>query len=567
MARSWLQFYPQNARADIDQPPFSHLSDLVRDGARQYGGQIAFTTVMPNGISGDLTFSEVDRLSDCFAAYLREYLKLKPGDRVALQVPNGLSFPVVAFGIFKADCVLVNINPLYTGTEMGYQLSDAKPQALVIINMFADKLPRALSDYHIPHIILVSAAELFPPAKRLLIGFVQRFIKRQIPSCTVTATNFAKTLRLGSKYLSKGGRISGYISNEGGGQPACLQYTGGTTGVAKGAMLSHRNLIMNIAQTVEMVGGNVRRGEEILLTVLPLYHIFAFTINFLSFYWVGARNILIPNPRPLSNLRKALENYPISWIVGVNTLFNGLNNSKWFSRNPPHSLKNAIAGGMALQSGVAKRWQEITGLNIIEGYGLTETSPVVTFNPFDAPRAGTIGIPIPSTAVRCLDDSGNDVQQGEPGELVVKGPQVMMGYWHRPQETANVLKDGWLLTGDIAVIDTDGYVRIVDRKKDMILHSGFNIYPNEVEDCLVKHPDIIEAAVIGVPDGAAGEAVKAFIVRRIESLSADEVRGFCKSQLTAYKVPKYVEFRDELPKTNVGKILRKALRDKEAAAY
>jgi long-chain acyl-CoA synthetase len=347
---------------------------------------------------------------------------------------------------------------------------------------------------------------------------------------------------------------------------ACLQYTGGTTGDSKGAMLTHGNIVMNMAQTMEMVGTNIEKGAETVLTALPLYHIFAFTVNMLGFYSMGARNILIPNPRPLANLRRAFENYKITWTTGVNTLFNGLCNEFWFVENPPKYLKSSCAGGMALQSAVAERWEKVTKTPVIEGYGLTESSPVITFNPFGKARAGTIGIPIPSTDVRCVDETGAEVPLGQPGELAARGPQIMAGYWQKPEETAKTLKDGWLLTGDIGTMDADGYFKIVDRKKDMVLVSGFNVYPNEVEDTIVKHPGVLEAAVIGVPDGAAGEAVKAFIVRRDASLTVAQVRAHCKEHLTAYKVPKHVEFRDDLPKSNVGKILRKDLRAMELVA-
>ena len=546
---------------EIDAAPFQTLGELPGNAAMRYGAAAAFTTVLPNGMSGTLSFAQVDRLSSQFAAYLREELNLKQGDRVALQVPNGLAFPVIAFGVFKAGCVLVNVNPLYTGSEMAHQLADAKPQALVIIDMFADKLTRALSDYEIPHIILTNAASLFPLHLRLLVSAMQRFVTFQVRGCPVPSKSITRVLRKGARHISRGVNVKAYSAQMDASALACLQYTGGTTGVAKGAMLSHRNLIMNMAQSVEMVGSAITPGKEVLLTVLPLYHIFAFTINFLGFFWLGAQNILIPNPRPLSNLRKAFQAHSVTWLTGVNTLFNGLANCKWFTANPPAHLKQTIAGGMALQSEVAKRWKDITGISIIEGYGLTETSPVVTFNPFGAPRDGAIGIPLPSTDVCCFDEHFAKVAEGEPGELAVKGPQVMLGYWNRPSETAHVMHDGWLLTGDMATLSGDGYVTIVDRKKDMILHSGFNIYPNEVEDCLMRHPQVVEAAVIGVPDGASGEAVKAFIVRRDESLGVEEVRAFCKEHLTAYKVPRYVEFRSDLPKTNVGKILRKALRE------
>ncbi len=345
---------------------------------------------------------------------------------------------------------------------------------------------------------------------------------------------------------------------------ACLQYTGGTTGVSKGAMLTHRNLMMNMEQAMEMISG-VEKGKEVALTALPLYHIFAFTVNLLGFYYLGARNILVPNPRPLQNLKRAFENYPITWMSGVNTLFNGLSNEVWFQDSPPKHLKFASAGGMALQSSVAERWEKMSGKPVLEGYGLTESSPVITFNPLGKTRAGSIGIPVPSTDLRCLDDAGNDVPQGEAGELAARGPQIMKGYWNRPDETAKTMRGEWLLTGDIGVMDADGYFSIVDRKKDMVLVSGFNVYPNEIEDCLAAHPGVLEAAVIGVPDGASGEAVKAFVVLRDATVTGEELRAYCREHLTAYKVPKNVEFRDDLPKSNVGKILRKDLRNEELA--
>ena len=329
-------------------------------------------------------------------------------------------------------------------------------------------------------------------------------------------------------------------------------------------MLSHANILMNMAQTMSLIT-NLEKGKEVALTALPLYHIFAFTVNFLGFYSIGARNILIPNPRPLSNLKRAFENYKITWMSGVNTLFNGLNNEVWFLDAPPKHLKFASAGGMALQTSVAERWEQVTGKPVLEGYGLTESSPVLTFNPFGQVRHGSIGVPIPSTDVRCVDDDGVDVPQGQPGEVIAKGPQIMLGYWRKPEETAKTIQNGWLLTGDIGTMDADGYFRIVDRKKDMILVSGFNVYPNEIEDIIAAHPDVIEVAVIGVPDGAAGEAVKAYIVACNEGLSKDDLRAYCKEHLTGYKVPKFVEFRDELPKSNVGKILRKDLRAQEQA--
>ena len=369
----------------------------------------------------------------------------------------------------------------------------------------------------------------------------------------------AKALALGAASIRAGAKVRDYTQGVQASDIACLQYTGGTTGVSKGAMLTHRNLIMNVAQFLSFRGDDMRESDQVL-TVLPLYHIFAFTVNFLGFYVRGAHNILIPSPRPLSNLRKAFETMPITFISGVNTLFNGLMNSPWFAKNPPRSLRISVAGGMALQAAVAERWQKITGTPIIEGYGLSEASPVVICNPTGRTKLGSIGVPLPSTEVKCVDDQGVEVAPGVPGELIARGPQVMPGYWKQPGETANVLRNGWLWTGDIATMDAEGYFTIVDRRKDMILVSGFNVYPNEVEEVLSGLQGVQECAVIGVPDAATGEAVKAFIVRGDPGLDTSTVREFCRSELAGYKVPKFIEFRDELPKSNVGKILRKELR-------
>jgi long-chain acyl-CoA synthetase len=560
-ARPWQAFYEPAMRRDIATPPYATVGEMATAAAREFGDKLAFTCVMPNGMFGNLTYTQVDRMSDAFAAYLREVAGLKAGDRVAIQVPNSLPYPIVAFGVFKAGCVLVNVNPLYTAEEMAKVFADARPSALVIIDMFADKLPEALKGHAIPHVLITRAAEFFPALVKGIIGAVQKYWNKQVPEVTVAHARFPEALAKGEAKLAAGVKVAGYVAGMDNSTLACLQYTGGTTGVSKGAMLTHGNIVMNMAQTMEMVGGNIRKGQEVVLTALPLYHIFAFTVNFLGFYSMGARNLLIPNPRPLSNLKRAFEAYPITWMTGVNTLFNGLCNEFWFQESPPKHLKASCAGGMALQQAVAERWETMTKTPVIEGYGLTESSPVITFNPFGRAKPNSIGIPIPSTDVRCVDDQGQPVPAGQPGELAAKGPQIMAGYWNRPEETAKVLKDGWLLTGDVAIMDADGYFKIVDRKKDMVLVSGFNVYPNEVEDVLAKHPGVLEAAVIGVPDGAAGEAVKAFIVQRKDAnITAEEIRAYCKEHLTAYKVPKIVEFRTDLPKSNVGKILRKDLR-------
>jgi long-chain acyl-CoA synthetase len=566
-ARPWLAFYPTGAPSDITEAPFRTLAELVSASARLYGGRTAYTVVMPNGMYGDLSFADVDRMADAFAVYLREVLGLKAGDRVALQAPNSLPVPVVAFGVFKAGCVLVNVNPLYTAEEMGAQFRDATPRALVIVDMFADKLTEAMKICAIPNVIVTRVPEFMPGAVKGVIGLVQRYWDRSLPPIETPHIRLPDALAAGAKAREDGKiAVESYTAGLDGSALAALQYTGGTTGISKGAMLTHGNIVMNMAQTMSFIDQHVKKGEEVVLTAIPTYHILAFTLNLLGFYWLGNRNILIPNPRPLSNLKRAFENYPITWIVGVNTLFNGLMNEFWFAENPPRHLRASFAGGAALQGAVAERWLTMTGTHVIEGYGLTETSPVITGNPVGKARVGSVGIPVPSTEVMLLDDEGRPVPPGEAGEVCVRGPQVMAGYWQRPDETArSITADGFFRTGDIGTMDPDGYFRIVDRKKDMILVSGFNVYPNEVEDCLARLPGIGEAAVIGVPDGAAGEAVKAFIVPLDKALTAEEVKSHCKQHLAAYKCPKLVEFRAELPKSNVGKILRKDLKSAELA--
>ncbi len=564
-ARPWTAFYGPKVRKDIETASYRTLADLIRSVSSTFGDAPAFTTCLPNGMNGTLSFRQVDEMSDAFAVYLREVAGLNQGDRVALQMPNCLSFPVAAFGILKAGCILVNVNPLYTAEEMAKQFTDAEPHALVIVDMFADKIPAATQGHPIPNIIVTRVAEFLPSLPRGIVGLVQKHWDKSVKPIEVAHIRLPDALGAGRDHMQRE-RIAPdvYSQTVDAHDVACLQYTGGTTGVAKGAMLTHANLIMNMEQTMEMLEG-VEKGKEIALTALPLYHIFAFTVNMLAFYWLGARNILIPNPRPLSNLKRAFENYKITWMSGVNTLFNGLTNEVWFTDSPPKYLKFSSAGGMALQAAVAQKWEGITGKSVLQGYGLTETSPVLTFNPLGKTRDGSIGIPVPGTMVVCLDEAGNPVPQGQTGEIAAKGPQIMAGYWNKPEETAHALRDGWFLTGDIGVMDPDGYFRIVDRKKDMVVVSGFNVYPNEVEDCLAQHPGILEAAVIGVPDDGTGEAVKAFVVKRDNGLTEADIRAHCKAHLTAYKVPKRVEFRDELPKSNVGKILRKDLRAEELA--
>jgi len=554
----WLAAYPPGVPARIETPPYGLLGEIAPDLAARRPAARAFTTIMPNGMAASLTFAEVDRYSDAFAAYLRETLRLEPGARVAVQIPNGLAYPVAAFSIFKAGCVLVNVNPLYTAHEMAHVLADAEPAAIVAIDMFANKLAAAM-EVPVPHVILTQAASLFPMPSRQLIGFVQKYVKKQIPRPRFRHSSLSKALALGAASIRAGANVKGYTRDLEPSAIACLQYTGGTTGVCKGAMLTHRNLIMNVAQFLRFRSDDMRENDRVL-TALPLYHIFAFTVNLLGFFVRGAHNILVPSPKPLANLRKAFETQDITFITGVNTLFNGLLNEPWFCANPPKSLRVSIAGGMALQDAVAVRWRKITGTEVAEGYGLTEASPVLTINPAGREKPGSIGVPLPSTEMRCVDDQGNEAAIGEPGEIIARGPQIMPGYWRQPGETRTVLRNGWLFTGDIGKMDAEGYFTIVDRRKDMILVSGFNVYPNEVEAVLAELAGVKECAVIGVPDAASGEAVKAFIVRGDPALDAAAIRNFCRRELANYKVPKFVEFRDDLPKSNVGKILRKELR-------
>jgi long-chain acyl-CoA synthetase len=565
--RPWVSHYPEGTRPEIPPIPFRHLADMARQSASRYGPSIAFTQCMPNGMDASLTYAEVDRLSDEFAAYLRGRLGLDAGDRVALQMPNCLAYPIAVLGTLKAGCVLVNTNPLYTAPEMVHQFSDAGARVLVIIDMFADRLPAVLPKTSIETVVTVRITEFFPALQGAIIRAVLKYVKKQLPPTTVPHTTFQDALAAGRDRLKGGVDLAGYVAGVNNETLAALQYTGGTTGVSKGAMLSHGNLLANTAQMLEMAGHGLRPGEETVMTALPLYHIFAFTVNFLGFYQSGNRDILIPSPRPPSNLKKAWEKYPVTWFTGVNTLFNALLNEPWFTGNPPKHLRYSGAGGMALHGSVARRWQEVTGTPVVEGYGLTETSPVVTFNPMGGKvKEGSIGIPLPSTEVRCVDESGVPVAQGQPGELVTRGPQVMTGYWQRPEESARVIRDGWLHTGDVAEMDEEGYFRIVDRKKDMILVSGFNVYPNEVEETLARHSGVQEVGVIGVPDDRTGEAVKAFVVRKDPGLTEEALIAHCRESLAPYKVPKQIEFRDELPKTPIGKILRKDLRTDPAPA-
>jgi long-chain acyl-CoA synthetase len=567
MDKVWLRFYHPGTAHELPQWTWPHLPAFIREAAVRYADKPAFTLYLPNGTQGTITYADVDRLSDHFAIYLRSVAGFQAGDRIALQMPNCLAYPIAVFGCLKAGLVMVNTNPLYTPAEMTHQFNDSGATGLIAIDVFAAKVAEVLPKTRIRHVVMVSVPDLLPPLKRLIVRSVQKYVKKMIPPATFAHVTFPQALRQGEAQASAGAEVESYARPLTLDSIAALQYTGGTTGVSKGAVLTHRNLLSNVIASLEAWKPHLEYGREVMLTALPLYHIFAFTANLMIFFAVGGRNVLIPSPRPFTNMKLAFEREPITWFTGINTLFIALMNEPWFQAKQDWQLKGTVAGGMALAPAVGERWQNMTRTPIFQGYGLTESSPVVTLVPFHRPKMSSIGVPIPGTDVRLVDDSLADVAPGQPGELIVRGPQVMQGYWQRPDETAGAIREGWLHTGDVAVMDEDGYFQIVDRKKDMILVSGFNVYPNEVESVLAEHPAIAEVCVLGAPDPLCGEAVVAFVVRKDPSLTADQVRQHAKASLTNYKVPKTIVFRDELPKSNVGKILRKDLKSAAAAAH
>jgi long-chain acyl-CoA synthetase len=566
-ARPWTRFYPPSTSPDLGPLPFPHLPAAIREASANYADKPAFTLGLPNGSQGTITFADTDRLSDQFAVYLREVAGFKAGDRVAIQMPNCLAYPIVVFGALKAGLIMANTNPLYTATEMVHQFTDSGAVGLIVIDLFATKVAEVLPKTSIRSVVVVSVADLLPPLKRLLVRAVQKYVKKMVPPITFKHVSFTSTLAAGAERIRAGADPGLYAQSLDLDTVAALQYTGGTTGVAKGAALTHGNLVANTFQGLEMWKPFLRFGDEVMLTALPLYHIFAFTANLMIFYMAGGRNVLAPSPRPVSNLKAVMLNEPITWFTGVNTLFAALMNEPWFKEKTDWKLRGSVAGGMALVPVIGERWEKVTRTPIYQGYGLTETSPVATLNPFHRPKREAIGVPVPGTDARIVGDDGTDVAPGEPGELWIKGPQVMQGYWQRPDETARVLRDGWLATGDVARIDEDGYIHIVDRKKDMILVSGFNVYPNEVEAVIAAHPAVADAAVVGVADDECGEIVVAFVTPKDDTVTEDAIRAHCKASLTGYKVPRIVVFKKDLPKSNVGKVLRKDLRDEAQQAY
>ena len=553
MDRFWQQRYPQGVPYDINPDEYPSLLEVVDRTIEQYPDKPAFINM-----GATLTFRQLDEMSRYFAAYLQNGLGLSKGDRVAIMLPNLLQYPVALFGILKAGMVVVNVNPLYTPRELRHQLQDSGAKAILILSNFAHTLEKVVGDTPVEHVILSNIGDMLAMPKRTMVNFVVKYIKKMVPYFNLPdATSFRRVIK-------KGANLTYVRPDVTGDDLAFLQYTGGTTGVAKGAMLTHRNMVANLTQAHAFIGVSLNEGKEFIVTPLPLYHIFALTVNCLLFLKLGCPNLLITNPRDIPGFIKEIKKYPFTGLSGVNTLFNALLNDPEFETLDFSRLKLTVSGGMATQHAVAEKWMEVTGQNMMQGYGLTECCPGVSFTPADLERFnGSIGLPICSTDIRLVDKDGMALGVGGVGELQVKGPQVMAGYWQRPEATAEVICDGWLSTGDVARMDEEGFLYIVDRKKDMIIVSGFNVFPNEIEDVVASHPGVLECAAIGVPSAQTGEAVKLFIVKKDHELIEDEVVQFCRKNLTAYKVPKLVEFRDDLPKTNVGKILRRELRVEE----
>jgi long-chain acyl-CoA synthetase len=555
MERIWLKSYPPGVPQDIDPREYGSLVELFEKSIRAYGERPAF-----HNMGKTITFAELDAMARNFGAWLQAK-GVKKGARVAIMMPNCLQYPIAMFGVLRAGCVVVNVNPLYTARELEHQVNDAGAEVIVILENFASVLQQVLPRTPLKHVVVTSLGEMLG-LKGLIVNLVVRKVKKMVPAYDLPgAVSFKQALAEGAGAELK----TPPLTHD---DIAFLQYTGGTTGVSKGAMLLHRNVIAALLQYKAWLGPAIGAERPIIITALPLYHIFSLTVNCLNMMVVGGENILITNPRDIPGFVKELGKHRFTMISGVNTLFNALLNHPDFAKLDFSPLKFALGGGMAVQKAVADRWKQVTGTTLIEGYGLTETAPAATANPLNlAEYSGSIGVPMPSTEVELRDDADRPVALGEAGEVCIKGPQVMAGYWQRPDESANVLgKDGYLHTGDIGVMDAKGFIRIVDRKKDMIVVSGFKVFPNEIEQVVAMHPGVLECAVVGVADEHSGEVPKVYVVKKDPQLTEQDVLEHCKRELTGYKRPKYVEFRADLPKTNVGKILRRALRDEKKAA-
>ena len=554
--RPWLKNYPTGIPANINAEAYPCLVDFIEETFDKYRKKTAFACM-----GAELTFDELDKMSMQFAGYLRSR-GLEVGDRIALMMPNMLQYPIALFGALRAGLIVVNTNPLYTPREMKHQFTDSECKAIVIAENFADNLQEVLGETKIKTIVVTSIGEMLGFFKGKIVNFVVRKVKRMVPAYEIANTvSFKEALKEGKKFKleSHKGNLDDVILH---------QYTGGTTGVAKGAMLTNKNLVANMQQIRSGMVPFLRDGEEVAIAPLPMYHIFAFSLHGLALMSIGSMSVLITNPRDIPNLIKEWKKYPVSFFSGVNTLFNALLNHKDFETIDFSPLKVSIGGGMAVQKPVAEKWQQVTGCFLAEGYGMTESSPVITVNPIDGSgRLGTIGMPVPSTEVRIADEHGIAQSAGEIGEIQVRGPQVMKGYYNRPDATAETIVGGWLKTGDIGVMSADGFFRIVDRKKNMIVVSGFNVYPSEIEEVLAEHPKVLESAAIGLPDEKSGEVVMIYVVKRDKSLTEKELIAFCRENLTGYKIPKHCKFieESEMPKSTVGKILHRVLRERAIA--
>jgi long-chain acyl-CoA synthetase len=552
--KPWLESYPEGVPADIELGDYRSIPDIFERSCSEYRARTAYIN-----FDTELTYGELDELTCHFASWLQSK-GLKKGDRIAVMMPNILQYPVVVYGALRAGLVVVNTNPMYTARELKHQLQDSGARAIVIVENFAHVLQEVRAEVPVEFVITTQIGDMVDFPKGVLMNLVLKYVRKAIPSWNLDGVISLK------QALKQGSRKKYERPELGLDDLAFLQYTGGTTGVAKGAMLTHKNLVANMLQArVWMSASGIGEDEEIIVTALPLYHIFALTACCLVYTSLGGINLLITDPRDMAGFVKELGKVPFTVLPGVNTLFNGLLNTPGFAELDFSTLKGALGGGMAVQRAVAEQWKEVTGTTLVEAYGLTETSPAACINPMDLEEYnGTIGLPISSTDCAIMNDEGELLPQGERGELVIRGPQVMKGYWQRPEETAKVItEEGWLRTGDIALMTEDGFFKIVDRKKDMILVSGFNVFPNEIEDVLALHPKVLEVAAIGIPDDKSGEAVKVYVVKSDPTLDEKDLRDFCSEQLTGYKRPRHIEFRDELPKSNVGKILRRELRDEE----
>jgi long-chain acyl-CoA synthetase len=547
----WLEkSYPSDVPFEIDADKYPSIVAMFTKYSSQFSDKTAFINM-----GASITYAELSSQATAFAAYLQKDLGLKKGDKFAIMVPNCLQYPIALFGALLAGLTVVNVNPLYTARELEHQLKDSQTKAMLIIENFAQTLEQVIDNTGVEQVIMTSLGDRLGFVKGTMVNCVVKYVKKMVPPFTL-----ANTTRFNAA-LSKGQNLSLDTVDLTGDDLAFLQYTGGTTGLSKGAMLTHRNMVANLQQAKSAIKPMLEEGQELIVTALPLYHIFALTANCLTFFTLGGTNLLITNPRDMPNFVKELAKYPFTAITGVNTLFNGLLNTPGFESIDFSTLKMSLGGGMAVQRPVAEKWQQVTGTRLLEGYGLTECAPLVTISPYNASAYdGSIGLPAPSTDVKIVREDGTDADLGESGEMWVKGPQVMLGYYNCPEATAEVLSDGWFATGDIAIMDDKGFFTIVDRKKDMIIVSGFNVYPNEVEEVLAMHEGVLEAAAIGVPHEVSGEIVKVFVVKKSEELTEEVLIKHCRDNLTNYKVPKLVEFRQELPKTNVGKILRRELR-------